>query len=334
MSESPNVAPAAGQQAAPNANPNVDPNEVAAGQETPNEASKETAAEARERRRLVLQEYADDDEIVMVVDGKEKVVPMKEWRRNTQRTVSADQRYREATERARAAEEKERRAFEQAAALRKDLTDPYRFRAAASQLGLNPRQLAEQLIQIEHEEAQLTPEQRKLREYEQFFAQQQEIERQRQEAAREEETNRKALDLQHRFERVMDMAGVPTDDEDVRDLVLERMTTFADRIRRTEGRSPSIREAIDDIHQTMDKIHRAAWNRQPAAERVKQITPEEWAEYQRIQAAAKPNTIAEAPRTDRQTQTANQPRNQQGQFVERRMTTNDIFSLYEQSRRT
>lgn len=295
-------------------------------------AAQQTEAEQREKRRIVARELHDDDEFVLDVDGKEQVISAKEWRRNTQRTVSADQRYREAQQAREAAEEKERRAFAQADALRKDLTDPRRFRAAASQLGLNPRQLAEQLLQIEQEEAQLSPEQRKLREYERMFAEQQQRDQQQRRAAEEAVAEERATKLQHRFMRVMEMAGVPMSDDDTVELVLARMTSYADRIRSTEGRSPSIGETIQDIHATLEKLERVSWGRRAPSERIKAIGPEDWAEYQRAQAAANQPTIAAAPRDSRGQSAANQPRQPNGQFATDnrggQRTVNDIFSLY------
>jgi DNA repair exonuclease SbcCD ATPase subunit len=295
----------------------------------------EAAPPPREKRRIVARELSDDDEFVLDVDGEERVVSAKEWRRNTQRSESADKRYRDAAERVRIAEEKERAAIAQAEALREDLRDPRRFREALRQLGYNPSEIAQRLAEVEREEAQLTPEQRKIREYERILAAQQEQQRQWQQQQQERQLEARVQQIESRFHVVMDKAGVPKDAKRMRAAVLDHMSVFADHVQQTEGRIPSVGETIAEIHSFKGEFGGAP--AKPLEERVKEITPEMWDAYQRAQARLKPSTIAEAPRTAPPSQAQRDRDPRTGQFVSptqelgtggRRVVT-DIMSVFD-----
>jgi hypothetical protein len=142
---------------APVAAPNI-----AATSNTPPAAGAPAAAPqaaATERQRIALAEAPDDAEVVLRVDGKDVVVSAAEARRRLQTSEAANRRFEEAKKLRQQAEAQSR-------AIAESLQDPARFREELSAAGYSPREIAEAILKAEIEEANLTPEQRRLRELE------------------------------------------------------------------------------------------------------------------------------------------------------------------------
>lgn len=261
------------------------------------EAVAEVKAEAaREKRRIIARELADDDEIVYDVDGKEIVEPVKDWRRNQQRGLSADKRFQEAAKSRQEADERLQAAIAQTEALQRDIRDPSRLYAALRALGVPTNEVVRQLAAIEQQEAQLSPAERELRDLKAQRAQEEMRRRAEHETTEAQRLAHYEAQMQQRFSRVIDQAGIGADiDPDVREGLIDRLAAFAERVHEQEGRSPTVGEAIEMVRRHVGAL-RALAPKPSIDELVDQIPPEAWEAYQRKQAQSRPATIASAPK--------------------------------------
>lgn len=144
-----------------------------------------------------------------IVDGEETELDHERASHFLRTKESAQKRYQEA---ARLREEAERREAELEAYL-EEIKSPKGLRALAKDLGMSPREVAEEILAQELEEASLTPDQRRLRELEAQAAQwqraqQEQAARQRQAAIQQAEQQARAR-LETGFTKSMDRVGVP-----------------------------------------------------------------------------------------------------------------------------
>lgn len=196
-------------------------------------------SEQVQRARLELSTLPPDAEIVMVIDGKEQVTTAADAIRRLQRDVSADQRFEMAKRAKREAAEREARI---AAAL----SDPMALRAELEAAGMSPREIAERMLQVDIEEASLTPEQRELRELKRQqaeWARQQEQVRQQQIAIQAKQNQQAYAE---RFNQIMDEAGIPKN-QAIRDEIVPLM---ASRVR------AALRAASDPYSDPADRVAR------------------------------------------------------------------------------
>lgn len=203
------AAPAAAPVAAPSAPSNGAAPTGAADAATAPQQPGETAAEARERRRIALAELADDDEIVSIVDGREVVEPAKDWRRRYQQGISATRKYQAAAAEREQARQEAARVRQEAEQIIQYLREPEKLFAAILEAGGDPLTWAEQVQAAHERERQLSPEARELRR----IKMQQERDRAEMEAraqqARAYEMQRLEQTYRRTFDAVSARAGIP-----------------------------------------------------------------------------------------------------------------------------
>lgn len=197
------VAPQPGANLADAARPDAGGNADAAANPATQAADVATATDAqRQAARLELAKLDPNTEVVLTINGKERTVTVAEALRIVQTPIAADEKFKAAKQAARAAEEREARAM-------RALQDPETAWDTLLELGYDPAQFAEQMMQRRLAEAQMTPEQRELRELrrqqalQEQYRREYEAQQQQQLAARHEAMYRSA------FDAAMTDAGLP-----------------------------------------------------------------------------------------------------------------------------
>lgn len=263
-------------------------------------------APATPRAKLLrLADFDDDAEIEGVkVNGQPQRVKVRDWVAERQRDMSATQRYQEAS---RLRDEANARAQ----ALTQALSDPIRFRNELSALGINPRDLAERVLQAELDDAALSPDERK---HKQLKAEIAEMERQQAEA-QQRQVEAQAAAFREKaaawFGQRMDEAGVAAN-PGVRDMVLAQMVPYyrARLAAVQQGReAPITPEEMQHVARESYRQLVGSWRDVLTPDdRRAMIADDDWAWYEQQRAAkAKQVVPAAAPRTE-------QPRRENGQY--------------------
>lgn len=275
----------------------------------------ETQAEARERRRIALSELADDDEIVAVIDGKEEVERVKDWRRRYQTDRSATRRYQAAAaerEQARAEVAQVRREAEQ---IIQYLRNPEQLFAAILEAGGDPDGWAETVLQARERERSMSPEARELRRM------RMEQERQRaeyeryQQQARQAETQRLEAGYRKAFDSVAQRAGIPAVPE-IREAVDVALAGAFERAL-ASGRQLSAADLVAVATQAYQS-RRSAYAQHLDAEAAKAVLAKHTPPSPVTPTAAPANT---------------QPRNEAGQFERKRRAGSAMDAILEMHRR-
>ena len=261
-------------------------------------AAPQTPAE-RQRQRIELAKLADDDEVVMVVDGKEVPLTAAEARRQIQSAAASTKRFQEAA-RAR------READEILHAVTSTLGDPRALYRELASAGLSPRQIADTFLQMEAEEAALTPEQRELRamqaEREQLLEQRRQEAEQRQAA----HVQRREQIFTRAFEAGLKDAGLDAAPDAVKDDVAWAFKALVEAAE-DEGRKLTRSEVANALKQAARGRagHYSSLLDEEAL--LARLTPELVAKYAAAQKAQTRSVVDAAPP---------QPRDQRsGQFV-------------------
>ena len=284
------------------------------------QTGQETPAETRARQRIELSKLADDDEIVMVVDGQEVAMPAAKARQRWQQGESATKRYQEAARKTRDAEELLH-------AVATTIRDPKALHRELAGLGLSPRQMAEEFLRIEAEEAALTPEQRRLRELE--------SEQERLLAEREAEAERRQVErVQYReqtFTRVfvagLEAAGLAGAPQAVQD---DCAWAFKELVEAAESEGRKLSKA--DIANAMKSAARARASHYAAHldedAILARLTPELLAKYQAKATGAVPTLTPQAPHQPRDDRGRFQPPGNQGTDVNGRRIIRSTSNLF------
>jgi hypothetical protein len=244
-----------------------------------------------------LAKMPPDTIVTLIVDGEEVEMKASDAFKRLGRQVSANKRFEEAKAE-RVAAQREREDFRRYQSdFTAALSDPARMRAELAALGMNPRQIANELIRIEEQEAQLTPEQRKLREYEQRERQRQEQDEQGKRAQFEQER------VQHReaysagFNAMMTKAGIP-EDHVARDVLMPTLARAAQHIFREEGREMKKGEARMVIDHVLSQF--GGLRQMNDEQRRASITD---ADYEAWQASKRAQRVQASPQAERQRDT-------------------------------
>lgn len=280
----------------------------------------ETPAETRARQRIELAKLADDDEIVMVVDGQEVAMPAAKARQRWQQGESATKRYQEAAS-------KRREAEELLHAVATTIRDPRALHRELAGLGLSPREMAEEFLRIEAEEAALTPEQRRLRELE--------AEQERLLAEREAEVERRQQErVQYReqtFTRVfvagLEAAGLASAPQAVQDDCAWAFKELVESAE-SEGRKltkAEIAGALRDAARGRARFYSAHLDDDAILER---LTPELIAKAQAKSVGAVPTLTPQAPAQPRDDRGRFQPGASQGTDVNGRRIIRSTSNLF------
>lgn len=186
-------------------------------------------------QRIELQKLPPNARVVLVVDGEEVEMSAGDAAKRIGRGESANKRYSEAAEmrRQHAAEKAEFEAYQRQFA--ESLSNPDRLRREFAALGMNPRQIAQALIQAEEADAALSPAERKLREYEEREQARTQQEKQQQAQAYQAEVKQHRESYATGFNGVMTQMGIPADHV-MRDVLMPSLARAAQYIRSNEGR--------------------------------------------------------------------------------------------------
>lgn len=282
--------------AAPNTAPTTNgaPGATNAAQAPEAPATGETAAQ-RERRLMRAAELGDVD-FEFIIDGKPQKLTAEEAFRRIQRAESANKRYAEAKRLATEAQRQQER-------LASAIQDPNQFRLELQAAGYSPRQIAEAILQAEQADAQLTPEQRRVRELEAELADRQAFEEEAQQRAQQAQVVQAQQVYHKHFTEVIDSVGVPPEHPS-RALLVQALARETYRVMEEEGRRWKKGEAREFVSKLIAPFARPLSD----DERVKAITAADVARWQEMQRAAKPQA---APQLDR----SQQPRDEAGRFA-------------------
>jgi hypothetical protein len=257
------VAPAEG-----NAAPQTQPGQM---------APAETPQERKERQRIQLSQLADDDEIVMVVDGKEVVDSAANARRRLQTDEAATRRFQ-------AAKVKQAEAEALIAEIAQTMRDPRAMYREFAGAGLSPRQIAEEFLRMEAEEASLTPEQRRVRELEserEAIIRQREAEIEQQRAAT---IQQREVTFTRVFSSALEAAGLASAPQAVQD---DCAWAFKDLVERAEaeGRRLTKADIARALTEAAQERARSYAGHVGESELLARLTPEMVAKWQAAQTA-------------------------------------------------
>lgn len=231
----PNAAPSPASSPAPTggADPSATPNPGADTQPGP----EGNPSAATQQALIDLAAMDPTTRVALVVDGKRVEMSAAEAFKRLGRAESANKRFAEAAQREAAAK---REMDEFIAKMSRSIGDPGAFAAELREMGLTPMEYARALLAHEEREAALTPEQRKLREYEQREAAREAEAKAAEERAYETQKAEIRNAYAQRFGELLTKHGIP-EDSSVRDYIMPQLFRAAAYLRRgdeTRGIKP------------------------------------------------------------------------------------------------
>jgi hypothetical protein len=240
--------------------------------------------------------------VSLVVDGQEVEMKAADAFKLLGRNVSANKKFEEAASerRAHAKEVAEFKAYQQH--FTQALSDPRRFRSELAALGMSPREIAKAILQVEEQDAALTPEQRRLREYEERDEQRTQEEERAKTARFEAERTQHRDSYEAGFHSMMTVSGIP-EGHVMRDVLMPTLARMANHILETEGRDMKRGEAKQIIAHLLGE---ASTVRAPSDEQRRAMITD--ADYEAWQAAKRAQRPLATPQADR-------PRDANGKFL-------------------
>lgn len=274
---------------------------------TPNAGSDPQPSGTSEQKAAARVELAKMDPgtiVSLLVDGQEVEMKASEAFKLLGRNVSANKKFEEAAQERKAiAREREQfKAYQQH--FTQALSDPRRFRAELSALGMSPKAIASAILQAEEADAALTPEQRKLREYEERDAQRQEQEQRQQREQFEAQRSQHRDAYEQGFNKVMTAVGIP-EDHVARDVLLPTLARIAAQVQENEGRDLKVGEAKQIVRQLMQEMSGIGAAPMTDEQRRALITDADYEAWMQAKKAQRPQA---APAAER-------PRDRDGKFL-------------------
>jgi hypothetical protein len=263
-------------------------------------------APAPERRRVALHELADDDEVIGIVDGQERAWKVAEARRRLQTEDASTRRFQEAKKVEAAARMREER-------LARTLGNPAMLAEEFRRAGMSPTEFARAMLEAQAAEEAMTPEQRKLREYEMKEREWREQQEHAQRQHTQQLVQQNAQVYERAFNDAANLAGVP-DSPRVRRAVTEALV---DAVREAIGTNRALdQSALVRVARTAYEEHAQDYRRDlPEDLLMERLTPELIQKWNQKRASQK-----QAPLTP--VQPVVKPRDDSGRFAPQTRATN------------